>query len=195
MEEKIEPWEITTNRYVGFIDIMGFKDWVAREDHDIIYKIMKTVSKSIGITQGIFGIPSDAETENYVENIFITTFSDSIIIFSKDGDANTLDSFMGAISTLSLDLFNYGIPHKGAVAFGKMTVDFEASIFFGQPLIDAYLLEEELAFYGIAVHSTAEFLNNLKDDENIIEYLCPFKTASANHLTVTPGITDLQKQF
>jgi hypothetical protein len=37
-----------------------------------------------------------------------------------------------------------------------MTLDDENSIFFGQPLIDAYLLQEELYFYGVVMHHTAE---------------------------------------
>jgi hypothetical protein len=33
-----------------------------------------------------------------------------------------------------------------------MTLDYEKSIFFGQPLVDAFLLQDELKFYGIVVH-------------------------------------------
>ena len=39
-------WEITTDRYVAFIDIMGFKDMVARSTHDEIYQMMKEIDKA-----------------------------------------------------------------------------------------------------------------------------------------------------
>lgn len=54
------------------------------------------------------------------------------------------------------DLFISKIPFRGSIAYGEMTVDLENSIFFGQPLIDAYLLGEQLQSYGIACHASAE---------------------------------------
>ena len=35
-----------------------------------------------------------------------------------------------------------GTPPRGAISLGTVTADFEHSIFFGQPVVDAYLLDE-----------------------------------------------------
>lgn len=40
----VNNWQITTNRFVGFIDIMGFKDMVARSSHEDIYDMMKKIN-------------------------------------------------------------------------------------------------------------------------------------------------------
>lgn len=178
-----EPvWNITANRFVGFIDIMGFKDIVARNSHDKIYKMMLKVSDAMRTNESIFGI----DNEGNEINIRMMTYSDSIMIYSKDDSPSSLDNFITAISSLADDLFFEEIPHKGAVAFGTMTLDFQKSIFFGQPLIDAYLLQEELNFYGIAVHSSAEYKRGFRSGQSVMEYNCPFKNGTGMHYTILP---------
>ncbi|MEN9910116.1 MAG: hypothetical protein RLZZ540_3275 [Bacteroidota bacterium] len=179
------PWKITTNRFVGIMDIMGFKDLVARNDHETVYEMMKKVSYAMRVNQSVFSV--DSESENFDINIIMMTYSDSIMIYSRDDSESSQENFIASISALSEDLFKDGIPHKGGVAFGKMTLDFENSIFFGQPLIDAYLLQEELNLYGIVAHPTAEFKNEFYEDDTVIEYNCPFKTGYAKHYTILPG--------
>lgn len=178
-------WEITANRFVGIIDIMGFKDLVARNSHETVYEMMKKVSKAMEINQSVFSVDYDTEELNI--NIIMMTYSDSIMIYSKDDSDSSQENFIASISALSEDLFKDGIPHKGGVAFGKMTLDFGNSIFFGQPLIDAYLLQEELNLYGIVAHPTAEFKNKFYEEETVIEYNCPFKTGNSKHFTILPS--------
>ena len=192
--KKIEPastkyWKPTANRFVGFIDIMGFKDMVARNNHDDIYKMMKKLRKSLEFTEDMFG---KSFTE-YGEDMFVkmTTYSDSIIIYSKDDTDESLESFFTSIACLHEDLFSLKIPHKGAIAFGKMTLDQDNSIFFGQPLIDAFQLQEEVRFYGIVCHASAE--NKIKGNPNDIylyEHLCHFKEGRAKHLAICPMALD-----
>ena len=54
---------------------------------------------------------------------------------------------------------------KGAISCGDMSVNINQQIFFGQPLIDAYLLQEDVLFYGIVLHNSAERkLNEFGED-------------------------------
>lgn len=174
-------WPITCNRFVAFIDIMGFKDMVTRTPHNEIYEMMKTIKES--------------ESINWNNNrpLFVktTTYSDSIIIYSKDESYIALQSFIHTVAGLAFDLLMEGIPYKGSIAFGLMTFDNVNSIYFGQPLIDAYLLQEELLFYGIVLHATAEqkIINHYSLNYRFIDYLCPFKNGSAHHLTIYPITT------
>ena len=41
--DKTIPWETSTNRYVGFVDIMGFKDMLTRLSHNEVYDLVKKV--------------------------------------------------------------------------------------------------------------------------------------------------------
>lgn len=176
-------WEITTNRFVGFIDIMGFKDMVARSSHEEIYEMMKKINDFQKLNTSV----KWGQNENSPHLVKTTTYSDSIMVYSLDGSIESLNSFICTISALIHDLFAEGIPFKGAIAYGMMTIDIERSIFFGQPLIDSYLLQEEMKFYGIIVHGTAQ---RVIEDSNKtsfhIPYLCPLKNGSSVHLTIAP---------
>ncbi len=190
---KTTPWEISTNRYVGFVDIMGFKDMLTRMSHNEVYDIMKKVAKSVSTIQSVFSVDYESDSDFDI-NITLMLYSDSIMIYTRDHQQHSLENLVASISTLSDSLFSDGIPHKGAIAYGQMTLDFDNSIFFGQPLVDAYLLQEELKFYGIAVHGTAEIEQDIFDDESIFEYNCPLKNGSAKHLTIAPGVS-LTEEF
>ncbi len=184
-------WEVTCKRYVGFIDIMGFKDMVLKNTHQEIYKMMLKIVESTKLFEDV----EWAGRKNKNEKLVTTTnYSDSIMIYSKDDSYDSLHDFICTIACITEDLFTQNIPFKGAIAFGTMTLDTEKSIFFGQPLIDSYLLQEELMFYGIIVHATAE--KEISGQKNIIDslflskYLCPLKNGSSYHLTIYPMSAD-----
>ena len=48
------------------------------------------------------------------------------------------------------------IAFKGAISKGNLTADSGKQLYFGQPLIDAYLLSEEILMYGVIIHHTVE---------------------------------------
>ncbi|CAN5236499.1 hypothetical protein BH09BAC4_BH09BAC4_10580 [soil metagenome] len=187
-DNETKPWETSTDRYVGFLDIMGFKDMITRRTHDEVYELMQNVSKSVSSIQSVFAVDYESEADIDL-NITMILFSDSIMVFTRDDEEHSLENLIASISALSDSLFADGVPHKGAIAFGKMTLDFNKSIFFGQPLVDAFLLQDELKFYGIVVHGTAERNGDIFEDESVIEYNCPFKNGIAKHLTIAPGIS------
>ena len=181
-------WPITAERFVAFIDIMGFKDLIMRSTHNQVYKMMRTINEQRRHNADIqwLGI-----TEKLIRTM---TYSDSIMIYSKDDSTKSFDSISNTISGLSYDLFIEGIPHKGALAFGTMTIDSEDSIFFGQPLIDSYLLQEELSFYGVLLHGSVEKkIYSSKYDIGglfIKDYICPLKNGASHHLTIFPMFLD-----
>lgn len=159
---------------------------VARRSHAAIYKMMVEMHEAKNLAEEVNW---DIDEDILVK---ITTYSDSIMVYSKEDSMASLTSLISAVSMLTNELFNKGIPHKGAVAFGNMTLDSERSIFFGQPLIDAYLLQEELQFYGVIIHATAEqrllryFKGQIEEFPHIVNYLCPLKNGVTKHLTISP---------
>lgn len=176
--ENIE-WQPTNRRYVCFLDIMGFKDMVATRKHSDIYEMMRKIVKFQEINA----------TVNWNDNpclVKTTTYSDSIIIYSADDSSESLIHLICTVSGLTYDLITEGIPFKGAIALGEMTCDTDNSIYFGQPLIDAFLLQEELHFYGIIVHGSAHKNVEALNDVYVYEYCCPLKKGRASHLTITP---------
>lgn len=178
-------WEPTEERFVAVLDIMGFKDRVARNTSKKILDEMKRFSN----LRNEFH-----EQTNYLydQNILVTTcFSDSIFIFSKDKSIVSLE----ALVYLTIQIFSKAagdnIPMKGAIAEGELTVDVKEQIYFGQPLIDAHLLQEdEVDYYGVVCHNSVELLIadyrkiSSEIDCSFKEILTPLKSGKINHLNL-----------
>lgn len=164
--------DIKNNRYVVFLDIMGFKDRVARNSADELYKELTDFNRDITtIINSSFIVNRKDDTKqeesseaklisnkDREEGILLAQFSDSIVLFSSDDSAKSLSLISDVTAKIMQNAINRErpIPLKGALAKGHITCDMSKQLFFGQSLIDAYLLEENVQFYGVAVHHTAE---------------------------------------
>lgn len=163
----------TRNRFVAFLDIMGFKDRVTRNNHNEVLKELETFQSNISQYVGY----------HQAADIQLTLFSDSILIYSKD---DTIDS-LKALADITSHVMMYAIqqekpiPLKGAIAAGIMTCNQTKQLYFGQALIDAYLLEENVKYYGVLVHHSAE---KYLHDESITEFRnieAPLKSGNISH--------------
>ena len=131
-------WKPTDKRFVAFFDIMGFKEMVARNTHEHIVEKLTILKKLNSMVDGMKAQPEFIDEFNRGKTRSVT-FSDSIIIFSKqDGKDDAFKILMHSYWLLGAALQN-GIPIKGAISHGEVTVDFKTSLFFGQPIIDAFL--------------------------------------------------------
>lgn len=163
----------TKDRFVAFLDIMGFKDRVARNAHEDVLKELEIFQSNI----------SQYVSYHRDADIQIALFSDSILIYSQD---NTLSSLL-ALADITSHIMMYAIqqekpiPLKGAIAAGRMTCNQIKQLYFGQALIDAYLLEENVKYYGVLVHHSAEkYLKNNNFSE-FRDIKAPLKSGEISH--------------
>lgn len=162
----------TVNRFVVFLDIMGFKDRVARTSH------AKLLAQLTGF---------NADISNYIRlyhdsDIQLAQFSDSIVLFSNDTTQKSLKNIAEVARGIMQTAIKRQIPLKGAIAQGQITCDIPKQLFFGQALIDAYLLEENIHYYGILVHHTAESaVSKLLDDSLFKDIKAPLKSGRIAH--------------
>lgn len=175
-------WTTTNNRGIAFFDIMGFKNRVSVTEHEMVIKLMEELSAYVkGINSETFG--------NIESPIRTTIFSDSVLIISSDDSIEAGIHLMLCSSYLMQKAIDLGIPLKGCISYGKFTADFDKSLFIGQPLIDAYLLQEELSLYSIIIHHSFESHLCNKEysgdtfPENVrwIKFMTIFKSGKANH--------------
>lgn len=147
-------WKSNEEKIVLLLDIMGFKSLVSNGTVDDIYlKLYKIFS----------GFKNLEKTYNMRDKIWVEQFSDTILIIASginDAMLCVLNVFISEILNAALSL---GILFKGAFAKGNIIVDKKHHICFGQPIIDAYLLEEEQAWFGIVCHDsiTSTIVNNI----------------------------------
>lgn len=175
-------WKVKTKRYVAFLDILGFKEFVMRNNIHTVYSRLKTLN---ALRPDNDESDYDSEME---KRIMFTIMSDSIFIFSKDDSFSNLRYFLTYVKRVMRMALRKKIPLKGAVAYGTIAVDDNENLFCGQPIIDAYQLEEDLQYMGVVFHHTFEdAYGELTDSqyEKIKEWIketpTPFKYGSRVH--------------
>lgn len=187
MKKGKEEWNVTTNRFVAYLDILGFKDKVMRNTHENIYDELTNIVSIRNVCS-----LQEQVADNGDPSVFMATFSDSIIIFSSDDTIFSFEYFLSCLRFLFNRTIKRKIPLKGCIAHGKISVDKVDQIYFGQPIIDAYLLEEELNYMGIICHNSIDkYLINIskKDDEKWSKYflfksITPLKSSKITHFNV-----------
>ena len=179
-------WKTTQNRFVAFFDILGFKELVLRSTHSEIFKSLLSISdlrKQINpqITEKDFSNDKNKPIE-------IITFSDSVIIFSKNDSVETFKVFIESLNWVFARIIETEIPVKGAFAHGEVSVDVEKQIYFGQALIDSFQLQEDVDYFGAVGHNSIDkyiFDNEITDIEDLLfETETPLKSGKINHLNL-----------
>ncbi len=135
--------ESCRNRFVGFLDILGFREWVARLNAREVFDRLRTLQEI-------------KEVEVACPHLDILFFSDSILIFSDDDSVESFEEMLLLTYALMSHANGHKILIKGAISFGECTVVKGKNIHFGPSIIDSYLLQEELKVASVVLHHTAE---------------------------------------
>lgn len=186
-----QKWQITTKRFVAFFDIMGFKDLVQRNSHIDIFEKLKQLKTTL---KGLETIINKTLIEQYNVKPLQTrsiTFSDSIVVFSQGDEFSDAIKMMRDSYLILQTATEMGVPIKGALSYGEISVDFEQSLFFGQPIIDAYLLQEELQMYTAVLDNSIESKLSTFDNQKLINsvftnYKAHLKTGKVMHKIMRP---------
>lgn len=182
-ELKKTNWQTTDMRFVAFLDILGFKEKVLRKTHSEIYKELSTFSS---IKKSLEMWPEDKVVASmYIDvDIYIVSFSDSIVVFSKNDSVDNFKFFTTALKSLLAKSVKNKIALKGGIAHGEISLNKAEQIYFGQPIIDAYLLEEDVNFVGVLCHySVDEYMrsNKLFPNNSYRFIEAPLKSGQIKH--------------
>jgi hypothetical protein len=183
-------FKLKAKRFVAYFDVLGFKDMVYRNSHSDVAEKMDVIGEVVEIIK-------EVETENLLKYnwnrkrsfhkgiVLPVMFSDSILFVSYSDKIYDAYKMIHATSYFMNKMFLASIPIKGCLAYGEFTADFEKSIFFGRPLIDAFYLSEETYFLGATLHHTFEkFLKDKKLNppiEIVKESALPMKNGLIHH--------------
>ncbi len=192
-------WAITANRFVAFFDIMGFKDLVERNSHKEVVDKLNTLKNALK-TLEIANV--DERFKKYdMEETKSITFSDSIIIFSKSDTIKDAKKILLDSAWIVNAALQIGLGIKGAISHGEITVDFRESLFFGRPIIDSFLLQDQLHLYAAILDNNFEKkINAFSLDDTFkdlyISYKACIKTGKVSHnLICPPKVKDVQAQI
>jgi len=117
-------------KYVAFLDILGFSDLVERADEDP--ELRKGLAEVLHIFQTTCG-------SNPATGTRVTQFSDSLVITANRTEQG-LYSILHGCEWLTMNLIQYAVLLRGGVAVGR--VSHEAHILFGMGVNRAYQFEK-----------------------------------------------------
>lgn len=140
MLDRETPKPIYTERYVAFIDILGFSDIVRHsvESPEQASALVRTLEKISTVSKG--GIVDDLLGTDFRAQ----SFSDCIVLSEVASDSG-LEWLLEIVSALARDLLANGILTRGGIAKGKL--HHTDKIVFGPSLVEAYRLENAIADY------------------------------------------------
>lgn len=141
------PWSTEGERLLLYADVMGFKSRVSTKSH------RQLKDEILDFRSAWDAKTSCLKLGDYLKFV---QFSDSMLLVVQGIDSKMFNLLTQAAVCLMQTAMEKGFPIKGAIAQGLFSLDNEKQLYFGQPLVDASLLHDQLKFYGIAVHNSAE---------------------------------------
>lgn len=147
VNDKVSGWNEDTVRLILYADFMGFKERVINTKHGDLKKKMEE-----------FHDRWERQVKPLIQgdNLRYAQFSDSILIVANGVTEKMFNLISKAAARLMHVALSEGIALKGVIAQGVFTYDESKELYIGKPLVDAYLLHDEIKYYGIVVHHTAE---------------------------------------
>lgn len=144
--ESIE-WDKDTDRLILYADIMGFSHRVTKSNHNDLKRDL------LKFKQAWENKIKPLQMGGHLRSV---QFSDSTLIVVNGTNEKMFNLISKAAICLMQSAISLGFPIKGVLAQGKFTYDTKNEIYFGLPLVEAYQLHEEIYYYGIVVHHSAE---------------------------------------
>lgn len=146
-------WSEDVPRLILYADFMGFKNRVFSSDHEELKKLLVAFNDSWHKRLQPLQISG---------NLKFVQFSDSILVVVNGTNAKMFNLITKAAICMMHEALKIKFGIKGVLAQGTFSFDESKGLYFGRPLVDAYLLHEEIKYYGIVVHHSAE--NTVKNN-------------------------------
>ena len=99
-------WNNKNERFVVFLDIMGFKDRVARTPMEKLYEQLVDFNTEI----------VNIIAKNKSEEVQLAQFSDSIVLFTNNSEKESLNNLSAILCEIMKEAIYRNIPLKGALA-------------------------------------------------------------------------------
>lgn len=174
--------------YVAFLDILGFKELVQNLPHETLHRIYSQLfvtNARLALANGKYAIAEHEGTRFAVPDlseakVACMVVSDSVLMYSRDGSARSFVDICFAVGNLLKMGFFTGLPMRGSISYGTVSVFQEGSRqgfgvngLVGLPLVNAYLAESAYEWAGCAIsrECVTRFESSRSDSETTMEDL------------------------
>ena len=177
----------STDCYVAFLDILGFKDIVLAHSHEHLKSTYEGFCEAIrqGLSNEKHVLSDNGETESIAPDIRQATVnsllvSDSILIWTDDNAAESFSNIVKAVRSLLAFSLNQTILLRGAIAIGPLTTlltqwpsqthNIQCSL-FGKAVVAAVEAEKKQEWCGCEITETAIecYKKNCSNGESLIK--------------------------
>lgn len=170
-------------RFVSFMDILGFADFVDTSDLKDVVQAFQTLLSTVPLVRGLGSLPG--QTHYHIKakdpQIEIFSFSDTFILVTPDDSPKAFFEIIAATAVMSGFLFAGKLPVRGAVTCGEAEYLPGTSHLVGKALVRASKLEKEQEWFGIICDPTmltperASILQDKRIKQRTVDYAVPLK--------------------
>lgn len=180
-------WEnVARVRYVAHADILGMSELTLR-DPRLAWSAVSAMALALQRRVRHVSYTIDNRTFRLSDYVAALTFSDTILLFTRDDSSESLRSIIFGCSELFSELLSRCVPIRVGVAAGLFVFNLDQGIFVGPPLVQAYRIGEEAQWLGAVLDSDVAariaVLHPRLEDQNqqdlVVQWEVPLK-ASGN---------------
>jgi hypothetical protein len=147
------------NYTIALCDILGFSAMVQRKSLDnlvnnVIGWFQQATCHAMNKDSWHDGTPTLSEIDRN-SLIGIAWFSDTILFWTKEDDDSNLREIIQTVAWLTFANVHGNTRIRGAISYGEAFIDPANSLFVGKPIIDAYRLESQQQWSGVALTESA----------------------------------------
>jgi len=151
---------VPKNYTIAVCDILGFTRLVQRNPlEQVVGKSLGWLRRALHHSIHKVDFPSEAPSLKQLQehpNVGLAWFSDTILLYTREDTEECLRSLISGVGWLLFEtMFTPDVRLRCGISHGESYIDSEQSVYVGQPIIDAYLLQEEQAWAGGALTNTA----------------------------------------
>lgn len=161
--------------FVALFDVLGFEK---RLETTPLATVAEGYQRLRALKLRARSVPIMSSATVRMESVGTTIFSDTILLWCDD-DSNAVQSLLTACAVLVASAIEERWPLRGGIAYGDCVLNRETRTFVGQPIVQAYQVEQSQEWLGAAIHETA--LNHkrlgtlIQCTEDVIKYAIPVK--------------------
>ncbi len=137
------------NRYIAFLDILGFADLVQKESLVQVKQRLMLAQQSLALAKSGGGYPKPPPKNTKPVHYF--SFSDTFVLASADDSLEALISFIIESALTAQYLFAQGLPVRGAITYGEADFIPGTNHLVGKAIIAAHALEMRQEWLGVIV--------------------------------------------
>jgi len=171
---------MSEERYVSFLDILGFSNMIRENDLDFIIRKFEAVLYFLPHPKALGKyVKLEGETNQGVKKCSCFSFSDTFVLSTEDTSDESFNNITIATFLLARSLFGVGLPVRGAITRGEADCIPNTNHLLGKAIIGAKELEEKQDWFGIIlspdVLSVYDVIPSGPIEDILVEYQVPLK--------------------